>query len=85
MAQFPLIVGRLVIRQRLHRVAHREGRREGRYDERHGRLWSLVDEPAAIALANSRSYVELLKLRDLPRRREQLPAGRVATGLDGRR
>src|SRR5208283_2398988 len=60
-----LVVGRLIIQHRfigslIVRVAG-----EGRYDERHGRLWSVVNEPTGIALANSRRYVELVKLRDM--------------------
>ena len=60
-----LIVGRLIIRQGFIGSLIVRAAGEGRYDERHGRLWSLVNEPAAIALANSRRYVELLKLRDM--------------------
>ena len=35
-----------------------------RYTEEHGELWSLVNEPVGIALANSQQYLELLKLKD---------------------
>lgn len=38
---------------------------KGRYTEKHEKLWSLVNEPAAIALANSRQYLELLRLKEL--------------------
>ncbi|HOW54611.1 MAG TPA: sigma 54-interacting transcriptional regulator [Syntrophorhabdaceae bacterium] len=37
----------------------------GRYTEDHVRLWSLVNEPAAIALANSRRHHEVTDLKDL--------------------
>jgi len=35
---------------------------KGKYTEDHVHLWSLVNEPAALALANSRQCLELLKL-----------------------
>ncbi len=38
---------------------------KGCYTEKHEKLWSLVNEPAAIALANSRQYLELLRLKEL--------------------
>ena len=60
-----LIVSRLVIQHRFIGSLIVRAAGEGRYDERHGRLWSVVNEPAGIALANSRRYVELLKLRDM--------------------
>ncbi len=60
-----LIVARLIIRHRFIGSLIVRAAGEGRYDERHGRLWSLVNEPTAVALANSRRYVELLKLRDM--------------------
>ncbi|MEN6617844.1 MAG: sigma 54-interacting transcriptional regulator [Syntrophorhabdus sp.] len=37
----------------------------GRYNEEHVRLWSLVNEPAAIALANSRRLREVIDLKDM--------------------
>jgi len=37
----------------------------GRYSEDHVRLWSLVNEPAAIALANSRRLREVVDLKDM--------------------
>jgi transcriptional regulator with GAF, ATPase, and Fis domain len=38
---------------------------KGRYNGEHEKLWSLVNEPAAVALANSRQYFELMKLKEL--------------------
>jgi transcriptional regulator with GAF, ATPase, and Fis domain len=60
-----LIVARLIIQHRFIGSLIVRAAGEGRYDERHGRLWSVVNEPTAIALANSRKYVELLNLRDI--------------------
>jgi len=60
-----LVVGRLIIQHRFIGSLIVRAAGEGRYDERHGRLWSVVNEPTGIALANSRRYVELLKLRDM--------------------
>ena len=60
-----VIVSRLVIQHRFIGSLIVRAAGEGRYDERHGWLWSLVNEPAGIALANSRRYVELLKLKDI--------------------
>lgn len=37
----------------------------GKYTEEHARLWSLVNEPAAVALANSRKHHEVTDLKDL--------------------
>jgi transcriptional regulator with GAF, ATPase, and Fis domain len=36
----------------------------GRYNENHLRLWSLVNEPFAVALANARKYIELVRLKE---------------------
>jgi len=60
-----LVVGRLIIQHRFIGSLIVRAVGEGRYDERHGRLWSVVNEPTGIALANSRRYVELLKLGDM--------------------
>ncbi len=59
------VVGRLIIQHRFIGSLIVRAAGEGRYDEGHGRLWSVVNEPTGIALANSRRYVELLKLRDM--------------------
>ncbi len=44
-------------------VARAEG--ENRYTNDHLRLWTLINEPAAIALANYLQYRELLRIKDL--------------------
>ena len=60
-----IIVGRLIIEGKFvgSLVARATGK--GRYTDDHARLWSLLNEPAAIALANSQRYLELLRLKDL--------------------
>ena len=58
------IVGRLIIQHRFIGSLIVRANGIGRYTERDGQLWSLVNEPAGIALANSRQYLELLKLKD---------------------
>ena len=60
-----IIVGRLIIEERFvgSLIIRAEGK--GRYTEEDGRLWSAINEPAAIALANSRRYLELMKLKEL--------------------
>ncbi len=60
-----VIVGRLIIQHKLIGSLIVRANGKGRYKEEHAKLWSLVNEPAAIALANSRRYAELLKLKDL--------------------
>jgi transcriptional regulator with GAF, ATPase, and Fis domain len=59
------VVGRLIIQHSFigSLIVRADGK--GGYTEEHANLWSLVNEPAAIALANSRQYYELLKLKDL--------------------
>ena len=60
-----IIVGRLIIEGKFvgSLVARATGK--ARFTEDHTRLWSLVNEPAAIALANSQRYLELLRLKEL--------------------
>ena len=60
-----IIVGRLIIEGKFvgSFIGRAEGR--GRYGEEHAGLWSLINEPAAVALANSRRYQELIKLKEL--------------------
>lgn len=60
-----IIVGRLIIEGKFvgSLVARATGK--GRYTDDHARLWSLLNEPAAIALANSQRYLEILRLKDL--------------------
>jgi transcriptional regulator with GAF, ATPase, and Fis domain len=59
-----VIVGRLIIQHKF--IGSLIVRAEGinRYSERDGKLWSLVNQPAGIALANSQQYHELLRLKD---------------------
>lgn len=38
---------------------------KGRYTAEHAELWSLLNEPAGIALSNYRRYLEMLRLQDL--------------------
>ena len=59
------VVGRLIIQHSFigSLIVRADGK--GRYTEEHAKLWSLVNEPAGIALANSKQYYELLKLKDL--------------------
>jgi transcriptional regulator with GAF, ATPase, and Fis domain len=60
-----IIVGRLIIEDKF--VGSFIGRAEGKntYTADHARLWSLINEPAAVALTNSRRYLELMKLKEL--------------------
>jgi transcriptional regulator with GAF, ATPase, and Fis domain len=59
------IVGRLVIQHNFigSLIVRADGK--DRYTEEHAKLWSLLNEPAGIALANSKQYCELLKLKDI--------------------
>ena len=60
-----IIVARLIVEGKFvgSLVARATGK--GRYTEDHARLWSLVNEPVAIALANSQRYLELMRLKEL--------------------
>ncbi len=60
-----LIVGRLIIEDKFvgSFIVRADG--TGRYTDGDGRLWSLINEPAAVALANSRRYLELMQLKEL--------------------
>ncbi|HME46122.1 MAG TPA: sigma 54-interacting transcriptional regulator [Syntrophorhabdales bacterium] len=60
-----VVVGRLIIQHDFVGSLIVRATGKDRYSEEHAKLWSLVNEPAAIALANSRQYYELLKLKDL--------------------
>jgi transcriptional regulator with GAF, ATPase, and Fis domain len=60
-----VIVGRLIIQHKFIGSLIVRANGKDRYREEHAKLWSLVNEPAGIALANSRQYAELLKLKDL--------------------
>ncbi len=60
-----VIVGRLVIQESFIGSLIVRANGKDRYTEEHARLWSLVNEPAGIALANSRQYEELVRMKDL--------------------
>ncbi len=59
-----VIVGRLIIQHKFIGSLIVRANGKNRYTDEDGELWSLVNEPAGIALANSRQYLELLKLKD---------------------
>ncbi len=60
-----IIISRLIIEGRFVGSFAVRAIGKGRYSDDHVRLWSLVNEPAAVALANSRRYLELLKLKEV--------------------
>ena len=60
-----MIVSRLIIEGKFVGSLIVRAKGNGQYTEEHARLWSLVNEPTAIALANSRQYLELLQLKEL--------------------
>src|SRR5208337_1621857 len=62
--QCSAIVTRLIIQHKFIGSLIVRANGKDRYDEGHAELWALVNEPAGIALANSRQYLELLKLKE---------------------
>ncbi|HOE15777.1 MAG TPA: sigma 54-interacting transcriptional regulator [Syntrophorhabdaceae bacterium] len=60
-----IIVGRLIVEGRFvgSFIVRADGK--NKYGEEHEKLWSLINEPAAVALANSLRYQELMKLKEL--------------------
>ncbi|MCX7965464.1 MAG: sigma-54 dependent transcriptional regulator [Syntrophorhabdaceae bacterium] len=60
-----IIVGRLIVEDKFvgSFIVRKEGK--GTYNETHAKLWSIINEPAAIALANSLRYFELMRLKEL--------------------
>ncbi|MCX8023056.1 MAG: sigma 54-interacting transcriptional regulator [Syntrophorhabdaceae bacterium] len=60
-----VIVGRLIIEGKFVGSFIVRADKNNQYNKEHLRLWSLVNEPAAMALANSRKYGELLRLKEL--------------------
>jgi transcriptional regulator with GAF, ATPase, and Fis domain len=60
-----IIVGRLIIEGKFVGSLIARATGKGRYSDYHAQLWSLMNEPAAIALANSQRYLELLHLKEL--------------------
>src|SRR5208283_1001220 len=59
-----VIVARFIVEGRLFGSLNVIANGKGRYTEDHLRLLSLVNEPFAVALANSSRYLELLKLKE---------------------
>ena len=59
-----VIVARLIIQHKFIGSLIVRANGKGRYTDEHGELWSLVNEPVGIALANSRQYLQLLKLKE---------------------
>ena len=60
-----IVIARLIIEGRFVGSLIVRAHGKGRYSKEHERLWSLVNEPAAVALANSRQYLELLRLKEV--------------------
>ncbi len=60
-----MIITRLILEGRFVGSLIVRAKGTGHYTEEHARLWALVNEPAAIALANSRQYLELLRLKEI--------------------
>jgi transcriptional regulator with GAF, ATPase, and Fis domain len=60
-----IIVGRLIIEDKFVGSLIIRANGNGRYQAEDAELWSLINEPAAVALANSRRYLELMKLKEL--------------------
>ena len=60
-----IIIARLIIEGQFVGSLIVRANGKGRYNEEHEKLWSLVNEPAAVALANSRQYFELMRLKEL--------------------
>ena len=60
-----IIVGRLIIENKFVGSFIVRAGGKGRYSESDAALWALINEPAAVALANSRRFLELMKLKEL--------------------
>jgi transcriptional regulator with GAF, ATPase, and Fis domain len=60
-----IIVGRLIIENKFVGSLIVRASGKGRYSGNDAALWALINEPAAVALANSRRYLELMKLKEL--------------------
>ncbi len=60
-----LLVNRLVVDGKYVGALVTRAVGRGRYRDEHLRLWALVNEPSAIALANSQQYKEISRLKDL--------------------
>ena len=59
-----IIIARLIIEGQFVGSLIIRANGKGRYTEEHEKLWALVNEPAAVALANSLQYRELLSLKE---------------------
>ncbi len=59
-----VIVARLIIQHQFIGSLIVRASGSERYTEEHAELWAMVNEPAGIALANSRQYQELLRLKE---------------------
>lgn len=60
-----IMLGRLIIDGKYIGALGIRARGTGRFTEDHVRLWSVVNEPAAIAVANSRRLREVIDLKDM--------------------
>ncbi|MBN1102821.1 MAG: sigma 54-interacting transcriptional regulator [Deltaproteobacteria bacterium] len=60
-----VMVGRLMIEGKLVGAIYARAGGKGMYTEEHVRLWAVVNEPAAVALANSQRFRELTELKDI--------------------
>jgi GAF domain-containing protein len=60
-----IIVGRLMIENKFVGSLIVRANGKGRYSENDAALWALINEPAAVALANSRRYLDGLKVNEL--------------------
>ena len=59
-----VIVVRFIVEGKLFGSLNARVTGKGRYTDNHLHLWSLVNEPFAVALANARKYHELVKLKE---------------------
>src|SRR5450759_29373 len=62
-ADSSIIVGRLIVEDKFVGSLVVRANGKERYAEEDAKLWSLINEPAAVALANNRRYLELMKLK----------------------
>ncbi len=60
-----IMLGRLIVDDKYIGALGIRARGTGRFTEEHVRLWSVVNEPAAIAVANSRRLREVIELKDM--------------------
>ncbi|OPY74412.1 MAG: Formate hydrogenlyase transcriptional activator [Syntrophorhabdus sp. PtaU1.Bin050] len=60
-----IVVGRLIVEDKFVGSFIARANGKGRYTEEDAGLWALINEPVAVALANSRRYLELMNLKEL--------------------